>query len=119
MALAVVALIFGIGAITQVFLVGLSLFESAEYWTNHVDLGRMLGPLALLLPVFALLGRVDRRIFGRAALVTVLYILQFALANIDVGFIAAFHALNAFALIGMSMSLGVSVLGGVRDNKHE
>ena len=48
------AWVFALGAIVQVFLIGLGLFESGSYIVDHVDFGHMIGPLAYLLPILAL-----------------------------------------------------------------
>ena len=58
---AVVALawLFTAAAVIQVFLVGLSVFDSATRWEDHVNFGRMIGILALLIPIAALSGAWD------------------------------------------------------------
>lgn len=112
-----VAYLFALGGLAQVFLVGLSAFESATYWTEHVDLGRWLGIPALLLPLVALAGRIGRRRTLMALAVTLLYMLQMTLANIDNGFIAAFHALNAFLLIGTAAQVGAQTMPLLRSGR--
>ncbi len=108
------ALLFATGAVAQVFLAGLSVFDSANYWSNHVDLGRMLGMPALLLPILALVERVGIRIGVMALAVTVLYVLQMMLANLDSGTVAALHAVNALALIGSAAQVGTQTVNLVR-----
>lgn len=105
---AVVALawLFTAAAVIQVFLAGLSVFDSAARWEDHVNFGRMIGILAYLLPIAALVGRVGIRLGVMALVVTILYILQMVLANLDNGAVAALHAVNALALIGVSWQVG-------------
>ncbi len=113
-ALIAVAWLFAVGGVIQVFLAGLSVFESASYWSDHADFGRTIGLLTYLLPVLALLGRVGRQRIGHAVVVPVLFVVQMLLANADTGWVAAFHPLNGFLLIGASGSLGDRTLALVR-----
>ena len=105
-----VAWLFAVGVVVQIFLAGLGLFESAEFWVDHVDIGYAIGPLAYLLPILALIGRVGVPRFGHAMVVAVLYVVQTILPNLDFGYVAALHPLNAFLLLGASTSLGTSTL---------
>jgi hypothetical protein len=113
-----VAWLFAVGGIIQVFLAGLSVFDSAKYWNDHADFGQMIGILTYILPILALFGRVGPRLIGQAFVVTILFILQMILANVDDGRVAALHAVNAFLLIGASGSLGGAVLELVRSNNR-
>ena len=113
-ALVAVAWLFAAGVVVQIFLAGLGLFESAEFWVDHTDIGYAIGPLAYLLPILALLGRVGLPRGGHAVVVTILYVVQTILPNLDAGYIAALHPLNAIFLLGGSFSLGMSILGLVR-----
>ncbi|MGH2559236.1 MAG: DUF6220 domain-containing protein [Thermomicrobiales bacterium] len=103
-----VAIVFLIGGVVQFFLAGLSVFD-AEPWDNHVDFGRMLGFLAYLMPILALLGRVGMPRIGHAFVVTILFIVQSFLANVDTGWIAAFHPLNGLLLLGAASSLAARI----------
>jgi len=116
-ALIAVAWLFAAGAVVQIFLAGLSVFESPEYWVDHVETGRMLGFLAYLLPILAAIGRVGMPRFMQALVVALLFVAQQILANLDVGFIAALHALNAFLLLGGAVDVGRSTLGLVRASR--
>lgn len=113
-AVIVVAWMFAAGGIIQLFLAGLSVFDSAEYWSDHADFGQLIGLLTYILPILALIGRVGARLVAQAFLVTILFVIQMILANVDDGRVAALHAVNAFVLIGASGSLGGAVLGLVR-----
>ena len=112
-----IAWLFAIAVVVQIFIAGLSLFDSSEYWADHVDMGYMIGPLAYLLPILALIGRVGRARIVQAFVVAILYVVQTLLPNIDVGFIAALHPLNAFLVLGASLDLGRSILVLVRSNR--
>jgi hypothetical protein len=110
---AVVALawLFAAGVVVQVFLAGLSLFESASYWADHEAFGRGLGFIPVPLLLLALVGRLPLRLVVLAAAVVVLYGLQFLLANVDEGYLAALHPVNAFALLGTAAQLGSQTRG--------
>ena len=49
-----------------------------------------------------------------ALAVTILYVVQMTLANLDNGALAALHAVNALALIGVSGQVGAQTLNLVR-----
>ena len=109
-----VAWLFAAGGVVQVFLAGLGPFESASYWSDHVDFGRTIGFLTYLLPVLALVGRVGVRLVVHALVVAILFVVQSILANVDEGMVAALHPVNGFFLIGAAGSLGGATLGLVR-----
>jgi hypothetical protein len=109
-----VAWLFAALGIVQVFLAGLSVFDGPRHWQDHVDFGRTIGLLTYLLPVLALLGRVGRERIGHAVVVPVLFVVQMLLANADTGWVAAFHPINGFFLIGAAGSLGARTLELVR-----
>jgi hypothetical protein len=100
--------LFLIGGVVQFFLAGLSVFDPAdgpEHWADHTDFGRMLGFLAYLMPILALIGRVGRSRIGHAFVVAILFVVQSFLANIDTDWIAALHPLNGLLLMGAASSL--------------
>ncbi len=106
--IAVVALawLFAAGVVVQVFLAGLSVFESPTYWTDHTSFGRLLGLIPIPLILVALVGRLPVRLLVMAGALLVLYGLQYALANVEEGYLAALHPVNAFVLLGLSSQLG-------------
>ena len=110
-AVVVLAWIFAAGVVVQVFLAGLSLFESASYWADHEAFGRWLGFIPVPLLLLALVGRLPLRLVVLAAALVVLYGLQFLLANVDEGYLAALHPVNAFALLGTAAQLGSQTRG--------
>jgi hypothetical protein len=91
--------IFAVGSIIQLFLAGLSTFDSGLHWNDHVFLGRIVSLFALLLPVVAIIARLSRRFIVLSAIAAVLYIVQVMLTYIDIGVLAALHAINALPLI--------------------
>src|SRR6266508_7055244 len=106
--LAVVALawLFAAGVVVQVFLVGLSVFESASHWEDHAAFGRWLGLIPIPLMLVALVGHLPLRLIVIAAALIVLYGVQYLLATADEGYLAALHPVNALALFWLSVQLG-------------
>ena len=113
-ALVAVAWLLALAGVVQVFLAGLALFDDLKYWDDHKDFGNMIGILAVLLPILALLGRLGVPITGQAIVVLILYIIQILLPRMDTGWIAALHPVNAFFLIGAAGSLGTRTLAVIR-----
>jgi hypothetical protein len=101
-AVVVLARLFIIGIVVQIFLVGLSLFESADYWEDHKSLGESLGLIPILLILVALVGRLPMRVIVMAAALLVLFGVQYALPTVDNGYVAALHPVNALVLMGLS-----------------
>ncbi len=56
----VVAWLFVLGILGQVYLVGLSLLGGRPSWDDHIGLGHMIGGFALLMIIFGYLGRLPR-----------------------------------------------------------
>lgn len=56
----VLAWLFVLGILGQVYLVGLSLLGDRPSWEDHINLGHTLGGFALLMIIFAYLGRLPR-----------------------------------------------------------
>ena len=105
------AWLIALGSMIQVFLIGLYLFEAdGGYLSDHTDFGHMIGLLAYLLSILALIGRISRQLVGHAVAVTIIYIVQIILPTIDQGWIAALHPVNAFLVIGSAASLGRNTL---------
>lgn len=113
-AVVAVAWLFVAGGIMQIFLAGLSVFDSPTYWTDHVNFGRGLSILALLLPIMALIGRTGRGLIIQSSAVFILYMLQSMLANLDVGVVAALHAVTGFILVWLASRIGVEALNLMR-----
>jgi Family of unknown function (DUF6220) len=105
----VLARLFTIGVVLQVFLVGLGFFQDLDYWDDHKSLGQSLGIIPVLLIVAALLGRLPPRLIGMSVVLLALWIVQISLPEVDNGYIAALHPLNAFLLFGLSAQIGDQV----------
>jgi hypothetical protein len=101
-AVVVLARLFIFGIVVQIFLVGLGLFESADYWEDHKSLGESLGLIPILLILVALVGRLPMRLIVMAAALLVLFGVQYALPNVDNGYVAALHPINALVLMGLA-----------------
>ena len=74
-----VAWLFVAGGMVQMFLAGLSVFDAADavtHWQDHTDFGRMLGSLAYLFPILALIGRVGMPRIGHALVIAILFVVQ-------------------------------------------
>ena len=102
----VLARLFTLGVIVQVFLVGLGFFQDFDYWDDHKSLGQSLGIIPVLLILAAILGRLPSRLIGMSVVLLVLWFVQWQLPQIDNGWIAALHPLNAFLLFGLSAQIG-------------
>jgi hypothetical protein len=104
---AIVAVVFVIAILVQVFLAGAALLQLGGNgdFRSHADFGYTgIGLIALLLLVTAALARVGRRRIGLAALLLVLYIVQTLLpiAKNDFPAIAALHPVNAMLLFAIA-----------------
>jgi hypothetical protein len=102
----VLARLFTLGVVVQVFLVGLAFFQDLDYWDDHKSLGQSLGIIPVLLILAAILGRLPSRLIGMSVVLLVLWIVQWQLPQIDNGWIAALHPVNAFLLFGLSAQIG-------------
>lgn len=100
------AWLFAAAVVVQVFLAGLSLFDSALRWDDHRAFGSLIGFVPVLLLVCAVVGRLPLRLIGGAALLFWLYGMQFALAHAGTGYVAALHPVNAIALFALAVGLG-------------
>jgi len=109
-AYAVVTWLFVVGILTQVFLVGLSLLGQQPSWQSHIGLGHSLGIVALLMIVFAYLGRLPRAIKPLTWLNLIIYAL---LADVSVFMrgslpvVAALHPVLAMLLFAIAGSLAI------------
>ncbi|MFS8531421.1 DUF6220 domain-containing protein [Sphaerobacter thermophilus] len=96
-----------VGILLQIYLAGGGSFGAVSY-DLHRAWGNLLGLPILVLPILALAGRIGRRGIGLTMLLLGLYIVQMALPSLRVGlpYIAAFHVLNATALVGVAAATG-------------
>ncbi len=102
----IVAWLFVVAVIIQVFLAGLSLFASAANWGAHRGFGYSISFLALLLIGLAFLGRIPRAIGRWLALLFVVYAIQTVLPNLrrDAPLVAALHPVNALAVFWIGLT---------------
>lgn len=97
-----------VGAIViQVLLAGLSIVQlgGSGSFVTHVEVGRILGIVFLLLVVTAVLARAGRRAIAGAAGLLGLYVVQSILPYMDPGlpFLAALHPVNALVMFGLAV----------------
>jgi hypothetical protein len=94
------------GLLLQIYLAGAALFGLTTF-QPHRTLGDALAGAVLILLVVALIARPGRRALGLAAALTVLTIVQITLPSLRTGvpWVAALHAVNAVALVGVTLNL--------------
>jgi hypothetical protein len=102
-----VAGLLAVGAIIQVFLAGLGVFDDASAFLTHRDVGYTLSLLPIVMVVLALVGGLPRRFAGLSALLFVLFILQsvFVAARENMPAVAALHPLNGFLILAIAILL--------------
>jgi cytochrome b561 len=99
--LALVAGLFAIGLIVQIFLAGLGVFDGPSNFETHRSFGYTIGLLTIVMIVLALIGRVPRPLLG----LSVLTLVQMFLQSVLVGMresnpaIAALHPVNGVLLL--------------------
>lgn len=95
------------GLLLQLYLAGAGIFGATSF-QPHRMLGAALTLTALLIPVLALVGRLGRQTIGLSLLLAILAIVQGMLPMLrgTVSWVAALHAVNALALMGLSARLG-------------
>ena len=100
-ALAVVAGLFAVLILVQVFLAGLGVFDDPESFVTHRNFGYLIGWFTVLMLVLAIAGRAGRRLIGLAALSLVQMALQsvFVVLRTDMPAIAALHPVNGVLLL--------------------
>ncbi len=106
----IVAWLFPVAILIQVFLVGLSLFTGQAYWSTHRDVGHTLAVLPLLLVILAYLGRLPRSEKRLIWLQFGVYLVQaevFAAIRDVAPFLAAFHPVLALVLFALSLILAL------------
>lgn len=97
------------GIVLQIFFIGSALLVDGGYLLWHKELGSGLAYLPFVIVVAALVGRLPRVLVLRAALICVLYLLQFVFLYVidDIGLQAwrGLHAVNALVLFLTSIDL--------------
>jgi hypothetical protein len=106
----IVAWLFPVAILIQVFLVGLSLFTGQTYWSTHRDFGHTLAVLPLLLLILSYLGRFPRKDQLLIWLLFGVYLVQaevFAAIRTDVPLFAAFHPVLALVLFALALHIAL------------
>ncbi len=99
--LAIVAGLFAVLLIVQVFLAGLGVFDSPTAFATHRDFGYTIGLLILPLIILALLGRAPKGLVG----LTILIAVQMTLQSVFVAMresnpaVAALHPVNGVLML--------------------
>jgi len=103
----VVAWLYVIGLLVQVFLAGMGVFDGPSAFVTHRDTGYALTVLPVVLLVTALVGRFGRWQALAAAVMFVQFILQSVLVfqRDSVPAIAALHPVNGFLIVLISVWL--------------
>jgi hypothetical protein len=104
-----VAWVFVLFVLIQVFLAGLSVFLGAQNWPTHVEFGHLFGPLSLALILLELLGRLPARAVWLTLLLALLYGLQYAFVEVPpaIGLpaLSALHPVNALLIFWLALHL--------------
>jgi heme A synthase len=105
MGFALVAWLFVTGAVVQIYLAGLGVFDRLAAFNTHREVGYLVGILTLVLIVLAILGRVPRRILVATIVLLVLFALQsaFIVLRDDAPNIAALHPVNGFGILLLAL----------------
>ena len=99
----VFAWLFALCLLIQVFLAGLSIFVSASLISLHVSFVHLFEFVPLLLLIFSLLARFPRVIPWLSLLLIVQIASQYALIQIPVPYLAAFHPVNAVIMFWVTL----------------
>ena len=96
-----------LGFVVQVYLATAPLFGVGVTFREHRTLGSALAAMVILLLLLALTGRLERRWIGLSLLLVALTIVQVMLPSLRgrISWLAALHAVNALALIRITISL--------------
>jgi len=103
----VVAVLFVVGLIAQVWLTGRGVFESPTMFDTHRSLGYTLSLFTIALLVLGLLGGMGRRPAILAVVIFVLFILQsiFVVMRDSQPAVAALHPVNGFLILFLAIVL--------------
>ena len=96
------ALVFSIGALTQFFLVGLSMFDDPGHWLDHKNVGHGLGIIARLIWIPALLGRMGRSPTIATIALAIMFEAQYGFIEFDNATVKALHPVNGAVLFALA-----------------
>jgi len=103
-----VAWLFPVAILVQVFLVGLSLFTTQPYWDAHIGFGHSIVLLPALQVLLAYLGKIPPPAKGLTWLSLGLTLIQtevFAMIRTAVPTLAAFHPVLALVLFALALTI--------------
>ncbi len=104
----VVAWLFVVGVVVQVFLAGLGVFDDPSMFSVHAGWGYTLELLPIILLVLALAGGLGRRLVLYPILIFVMFMFQSIFVSLrgDFPMVAALHPVNGFGilLVGIAMA---------------
>jgi hypothetical protein len=114
-AYSLVAWLFAVAAIIQVYLAGLGVFTLGGF-EQHRNVGYGIGILGLILLVLAFAAKMPMRVIGATALLFVLMIVQSVLVfmKTDQPNIAALHPVNGFVIVLLAVWIAWKTLGYIR-----
>ena len=100
--------LLAVGAVVQVFLAGLGVFDDPSAFITHRDFGFMLELLPIVMLVAAIVGRMGRGYIGGAVLLFVQFMLQsvFVALRTDMPVVAALHPVNGFLILLIALIIG-------------
>lgn len=104
-----VAWLFVLWVIIQFFLIGLSFFTTLGF-EPHIEFGHTFSIVIGLLVLVSIVARLPLRMIGLTALLFILYGLQYVFANValgnpGLGWVFAFHPVNALAIFWVGLLL--------------
>lgn len=118
----IAAWLFVLGILGQIYLVGLSLLGDRPSWEDHVNLGHTIGGFALLMIIFAYVGRLPRLM---KRLTWLNFGIYFLIADIVIFMIdsaakvAALHPVLAMLLFPVAATLAIRITMIVRASPTE
>jgi hypothetical protein len=103
--LAIVAALFAVLLIIQVFLAGLGVFESPSAFATHRDFGYTISLLILPILILALVGRAPKGLVGLTVILAIQMILQsvFVAMRTSNPAVAALHPVNGVLMLVFSL----------------
>ena len=106
-ALAILAGVFAVLLLIQIFLAGLGVFEGPERFALHRDFGYGISLLIIVMIVLSLVGRGPARLIGLSVLLEVQILLQsvFVVMRTDNPQVAALHPVNGVLMLIVSIVL--------------
>ena len=113
----IVAWLFPVAILVQVFLVGLSLFTTQPYWDAHIGFGHSIVLLPALQVLLAYLGKIPPPAKGLTWLSLGLTLIQtevFAMIRTAVPTLAALHPVLALVLFALALIIAVRARTVVR-----